>query len=514
MTDASVHSETSIPRCGWSNRILIVAIAGILFITLYPFRFHFDRHIPRVLYPFSLDGWGKKSDPRDAFLNILLFVPYGFGFATKFREQGKSRIGTLGLTFAAGALLSYIVEFLQIYNPWRDSGWEDVFTNSFGAAAGAILCNIWGGAVLPWLSAAGRRVGAWLTWQRALLVLLLYLGLWSAAAVWLQRESRLSDWNSDTLLVIGNAASNHSIWKGQIFELEFWDYAVPSESARRLSLAGLRPDRSGANSIVFYRFSGSAPFRDERHQLGDLFWTSEATTSTTPNGVFLDGKSSLISDGTVSALVSDLKRTGQFSLRLVCKPADVDQDAQIVSLSSLSGFTNLELRQEGADLVFWFRTPLSLRRDRMSWGVPGTFTTSQVENMLLSFDGAKLSLFTNGIEASGSYERYELGVGAALARFVRRIKTGELVGYRYIFYTMVFLPAGCLVGFAWRTATEHWIGRFCLTLGLLLPAVLLEVILALVCGRTVSLEDIWLSILLTASGSLWINADRDWLARR
>jgi len=112
MTDAPVHPNLSRPRSGWSNRIFILVIAAILFITLYPFSFDFGRRFPRALFPFSLDGWGKKAGSLDAFLNILLFVPYGFVVAEKLRERGRSKLATLGLTFAAGALLSYGVEFL------------------------------------------------------------------------------------------------------------------------------------------------------------------------------------------------------------------------------------------------------------------------------------------------------------------------------------------------------------------------------------------------------------------
>lgn len=507
MTDAPMHADLSRPRYGWSNRILILVVAAILFITLYPFSFDFSRHFARTLFPFSLDGWAKKSGWPDAFLNILLFVPYGFAVAEKLRERGRSKLATLGWTFAAGALLSYGVEFLQIWNPWRDSGWEDVCTNSLGAALGAVLGNLCGGAVFRLLSQTGRQAGAWLSWQRAVLVFLLYIGIWSAIAVRLEKESRLSGWNSDAQLVIGNAASNpySVVWQGRVFTLELWDHAVPAALARRLT-SQVPSDALASDSIVAYRFSGPVSVPDQRHLLPDLSWRPEAPTSASPDSAFLDGKSWLMSEGAVPGLVSDLERTGQFSLWVLCEPAEIDDvDAQIVSLSSLSGSANMELRQDDAKLVFWFRTPLSLRRSRMSWTVPNAFAAKEVRNILLSFDGAKLRLFIDGKETSGSYQ---LGAGAALARSVRRIKADELVGYQYIFCALVFFPTGCLVGFVWRTAPKHWIGRLSLILGLILPAVLLEVTLVYEKGRSVSFENIWLSILLAVGGALWMNVDR------
>jgi VanZ like family len=506
MTRAPTHSKILRARSGWSTRILILVIAGIFFITLYPFRFDFTRHFSGALFPFSLDAWGKKSGWLDAFLNVLLFVPYGFAFAEKLRERGKSWRATLGWTFVAGAVLSYLVEFLQIWIPPRDSGWEDVGTNSFGSLVGAVLCILCGRAVFAVLSAAGRGLGAWLSWQRAILLLLLYMGLWFVFAQRLQKESRLSGWHTDALLAIGNSASNPfpPAWSGRIFALEFWDQAVSHDLAQKLS--SQEPGEAfDPTPIVSYRFYGSLPFSDERHLLPDLSWTPEAPTSDSPNNAFLDGKSWLMSDGAVAALATAVERTGRFSLRVLCQPAQSDQvDAQIVSISSRSGNVNMELRQEDTKLLFWFRTPLSQRRARMSWTVPGAFAANEVANTLLSFDGSQVTLFINGKERGGNYE---LSAGAALARSVRRIKADELQGYQYIFCALVFVPAGCLLGVAWRVGPKHWLGRFCLMLALVLPAIFLEELLVHMSGRAVSFENIWLSIMLTVSGSLWINAD-------
>jgi VanZ family protein len=505
--EAPIHSEPSPAPPSWSNRILTLAVAAILLLTLYPFWFDFAQHLPRALFPFSLGGWGKNLSRVDDFLNVLLFVPYGFGLAERLRERGKSRLLALGLTLASGALLSYTVELLQIYIPSRDSGWEDVATNSFGAAAGALLFDLCGGAALRLLSATERSVSAWLTWRRALVALLFYIGLWSAIAVRLQHEARLSDWNSDSVLVIGKASNRFSsAWKGQVFALEIWDHAVSPEFARRVTAE--RPmDAPAPDSVIAYRFLGSAPFQDERRFLPDLSWTPQAPVSADPTRAFLDGKSWLISPGPVPALVNDLKKTGQLSIQVVCEPAEIGGvDAQIISISSPSGAVNMELGQAAASLVFWFRTPLSMHRSRMSWVIPETFAANESRNILFTFDSAHLNAFIDGKEQSRAYE---LGPGASLARFVRRIKMRELKGYKYVFYALVFIPAGCVLGCAWRTVTRHWIGLLSLLLlGLALPPLIFEVVLVQASGRAMSSQNLWLSILLTASGSIWINADR------
>ncbi len=127
----------------WSNRILALAVAGILFFTLYPFRFSLHATPQLNGSPFLLVSGGKSSGPLNAFLNISLFVPFGFGLSKKLREKGKSGATILLLTIVAGAFFSYCIEFVQIYIPTRDSGWEDVFTNATGAVVGYFYSNWW-----------------------------------------------------------------------------------------------------------------------------------------------------------------------------------------------------------------------------------------------------------------------------------------------------------------------------------------------------------------------------------
>src|ERR1700747_1942243 len=123
----------------WSNRILSLAVAGILFLTLYPFRFSKP---PLNGSPFLLVSGGKTNGSLNAFLNILLFVPFGFGLSQKLRHKGKSWVTILPLTILAGAFFSYCIELMQIYIPTRDSGWEDMFTNTTGTVFGYFLFEL------------------------------------------------------------------------------------------------------------------------------------------------------------------------------------------------------------------------------------------------------------------------------------------------------------------------------------------------------------------------------------
>ena len=151
----------------WSNRVLTLSIAGILFLTLYPFRFSLH---PSQLNgsPFLLVSGLKSSGPLAAFLNVLLFVPFGFGLSQKLREKGKVGAGIPLLVTLAGAFFSYCIEFAQIYIPTRDSGWEDIFTNSMGAAFGYFAFAVAGQRILNSVSKIENRFEQFFTMRRAL----------------------------------------------------------------------------------------------------------------------------------------------------------------------------------------------------------------------------------------------------------------------------------------------------------------------------------------------------------
>ncbi len=513
MTDAKLHRRPAHEQTSWSNRVLLLSLAGIFFLTFYPFRFEY-RESARFIFPFSLDGWGKGGNTLDAFLNVLLFVPFGFGLAEKLRERGQSKWAAFGIVYASGALLSYFVELVQMFIPFRDSGWGDIVTNSAGAAVGALIFEFAGIALVAWFGARERSLDSWLSLPKIGVFISLYIGLWCVLAGPLQRQIKLTDWTQDTFLAVGDSASLRSSppWKGRIREIDIWNRAVPAELARKIT-SWTSGNRQSADPLITYRFSSGAPFQDDRHFLPNLDWASRAPSASAGDGAAFDGRSWLITAGPVSTLVRSIETSGQFALRIVCQSAEpMQNDARIVSISSPSGAANLELGQSGSAQAFWFRNPFSMQRSRMTWTVPKVFLTDQTRNLLLSFDGTSVRLFVNGRDFG---HPYQLGPSIALASYVRHVKNIELEGYRYIFYAIIFFPAGCILGFAWRRSGRSWIGRGLFVIaGSVMPPMVLEWVLVDAAGRSVSFHNVCFAALLALAGSLWINADRSFFRAR
>ena len=78
---------------------------------------------------------------KDAFINVLGFVPLGFVCGVYFKTVRKARWGAL-VTVLIGAATSLAIEYFQSYLPTRFSGVTDIITNTAGTWIGVMLCNL------------------------------------------------------------------------------------------------------------------------------------------------------------------------------------------------------------------------------------------------------------------------------------------------------------------------------------------------------------------------------------
>ena len=491
----------------WSNRILALSVAGILFLTLYPFRFSLHANPQLNGSPLFLVSGGKSSGPFNAFLNILLFVPLGFGLSQKLREKGRSETETLLFTMVSAAFLSYCIEFMQIYIPTRDSGWEDVFTNSTGAAVGYFISVLLGDRIRNSALAIERLFEQFVVPRRALWLVPVYFAIWFVISIPLQAESRLSNWVSDSRLFIGNDAAGHldKAWLGDVSLVQFWNWALPSNLASEITVTHLKADVA-PSPLATYLFSGNPTFEDQKGFLSELIWIPTTPIPRDNDALHLNGKSWLASRLDVPNLIQAIQLADSFSIRVICTPAEVEgSDSRIISLSKQDGLSNLSLRQRDGNLVFWFRNSLSVRRDQLLLNVPDVFSLKHPRDILVSYDGSNLMIHIDG---KRDVRRFELTPGAPLAQVIRHIKVNELEGYTYIYYALVFIPGGVLLGLTTRRIRWGVQEALSLAIALILPCIILETILVSVSGRAFSFGNVFLSALFATAGFVWINADR------
>jgi glycopeptide antibiotics resistance protein len=510
----------------WANRLLIVSLIGIVYFTLFPFRLDFSAALPGNRPPFLLGSSWKYQTFLDFFLNFLLFVPFGFGLAAESRKRTRNRaIGVL-LALAGGCLVSYTIEFLQLYVPSRNSGWDDVFSNTLGSVGGSLLfeaCGLSlfalslkgqpatrfsGAEMFQQLSRSEDAIERWMSHKHAALFLMIYFGAWLAVSIPLQRETRLSNWNEQCPLIIGNDSSGQRPWKGQISRVQIWGLALTPNDVEQLTKLG-RDARTGPPSdpLVAYEFPMSARFAETSGTAPALVWQTGAPFVETFDDLRLNGKSWLSTKTPVNDLVEKIKQTSQFTLRVICTPETVNPSpGQIVSVSQSADEIDLSLRQIGSTLGFWFRNPLSADRATLSWYIPGVFSAHETEDIFVTYDGSEATAYANGRKLP---RQYRLSAGASLAHRFFFIRTEYLPGYDVLYSTFVFLPAGMLIGLAARNqASSKTVQRFVLGIFLIVPPILLELYLAWLGHRQVSLYSMLISLFLVCAGVLLINADR------
>jgi glycopeptide antibiotics resistance protein len=490
---------------GWSNRFLIAATAGIFFLTLFPFRFDFQSRPLGSPWPFLLGSGMKTGGPLDVFLNVLLFVPFGFGLAEKLREKKVSQLATFVVVWAAGAIFSYAIELAQFYMPMRDSGWQDVVSNSTGSLVGFFLFDTLGPFIIDFLSRCEAALRSWLTAVRVAVLLSIYFLLWLALSAALQMQTRLSNWVPDCLLLVGNEPGGQSPWKGQVQQLQIADRAVSDLAAVQLTSGEI-----GAGPPISWRaeynLSGVAPFKDTHDFVPALSWVPPASLLPSSGPLVLNGKYWLSSRAPMSGLIADLQKTNQFALHLICAAEETHNGrGHIVSIARSPLLADLTVRQEESNLVFWFRSPLSAKHAILGWYIPNVFNDTLARNLLYSYDGSDLSLFINGKKSS---RLYRLGPGTSLARVLRMVRPAELQGYNDIYYSLVFFPAGIILGIAAQKYTHSSAAnRLPVILYLLLPSFLLEFILTRVSGRPLWISNALLSVCLMLAGFFWIRTD-------
>ena len=376
----------------------------------------------------------KTGGPLDVFLNVLLFVPLGFGLAEKLRERKMSRVATFSIALAAGAILSYSIEFTQIYIPMRDSGWEDVFTNSIGSVVGFFLFELLGTAVIR-ASLSARSFSALMAHTQAHCRSAPYLFFGLVCAFWvLQTRTRLSNWYADCLLFLGNDATGQNSWQGEIEKLQISDRAISDSTALQISSGQI--SRYPVPWRAEYEFKNSSKFNDIHGFLPALSWLPTTPVPVATDALVLNGEYWVRSGSPIIGLIDDFQKSSQFAIHIICNSAVPHiGTGQIISISRSPSFTDLTVKQDEANLVIWFRSPLSAKRAILAWYVPNVFTDSNPRNIVYSYYGANLSLCIDGKKST---RLYHLGPGAALAKLLRKIRPSELEGYNDIYCVLVF----------------------------------------------------------------------------
>ena len=125
------------------RRLLLVVIAFIVYGSLYPFDFHFDRTAASPLL-ILLHAWPAQIDRfawRDAAVNVLLYFPLGLTAVLVLSHRLPRAIAALA-AMIFGVALSASIEMLQIFDSTRTCSLLDVACNFVGTVGGIAVALI------------------------------------------------------------------------------------------------------------------------------------------------------------------------------------------------------------------------------------------------------------------------------------------------------------------------------------------------------------------------------------
>ena len=445
----------------------------ILYTTLFPFDF-FVRTGPSALEALRgfdltlIQAYVLADFPR----NVLLFVPLGFGLAGLWVGNGRSW-RAFSLVVGIGLAVSAVMEVVQAVALLRFPALADVLANGLGAGVGYGLFAVAGTRLWGMVDGLAARIRPFVTPRRLLLLYLLYLGGWLALSVWLQTFTRLSNWDDQFPLIVGNEQTRDRPWQGVVGEFFLADRAFSAAEVGQL-MAGESMTAVGGPSLVA-RYDFTDPAAENFPPLAAQGATAVPVTA---DGVVLSADHWLESEGAVTAVSNALAASSQLTLGLVAASGDVQQEgpARLVSISGDPYNRNITLGQEGPDLVLRLRMPLTGANGRQpEFILPNVFADAQMHHVVLTYDGTAVRLALDSAD-----NVYTIQLLPAVTLFTKtfpneidqmRLNRGNTAVFQLLYAVCLFWPLALWL--AWQRPSAGW-----LALGLILPPLVWELLLS------------------------------------
>lgn len=180
--------ETSFWRSAGLYLALAAYVAFIIYGSLYPLT-HWRMPAINPL-SFLNDAWPRYVTRTDIATNVLVYIPFGLLLGAILHQNLQLRRALIWVT-ACGLIFSFVMEYLQMFVPGRNSSYVDIITNTLGTFIGTLSVRLveyhtWPSrALLAWrkrLFLPGR-------WVNIGLVL---LGIWALSQMSLQVPSLLA----------------------------------------------------------------------------------------------------------------------------------------------------------------------------------------------------------------------------------------------------------------------------------------------------------------------------------
>lgn len=485
--------------CDWGPFFCISACVLIALLTLFPYQIlptETELNRQGALWFWFFE---KKPTAGDVFANVVLFVPFGFGCAWVIQKK-LNWPSALALTAVASCAFSFLIELTQNFMPTRTSSWFDVLANAAGGPFGWVLFRKAGRGLDNLLSSFAQEFFGKLNGKILTITFFAYLMLGALASIYLGRMAMLSNWDLSYPLVLKNLPNGKSPWQGKVLKVAIADRVLAADEAERAFVGDFDP-AADEGIVALYQLSKNLDVSFDTDRGPALAQKSRAFSRDGRDQVSIPAESWFESEDATKTLAARIRDANRFSIYLECSTDRPSQPGinPIVVMGESKDENDFLIGQYYSSVVLRFRTPLQ----ESQWAVGQFrarrfFLTPGAHKVFLTYDGATVRSYVDGRPGYAP----ELGPGAALFSHFLKLRDYETPGYKVIYYGLMFAPLGCILGLATKVAKPA--GAFTICCGLIVPAVIFELVLVGTSHRPLYSQNILLGIGLTLASYLLI----------
>ena len=482
------------------KRVKIVVLINLLLIltlTLFPFNFSPEKLSVREI----TKGFHHVSNTLDFIFNIWLFVPFGFSCSWLMQLRNRRASEKVLAVVAISLSLAITIECLQLFLPDRFSTKADIIANGLGGLIGCLSFMLWNYRS----SNLWARLKTFFKPRYLILLLVSYLSIMIWLTVPLAKATTLDNWSTNYPLILGNEATGDRPWQGYIDRLAILNRAFSANEIQYFLNRGNLALKSRHSLVAYYQLSETESYPDTTGKLPPLTWQGnvmlDRQAAQKKEGVRITNRQWLAT-ANPSRLMSDkIRQTSQFTLCVIFATADLEQTgpARIVSLSSDPYHRNFTLAQESKNLIFRLRTPLMGENGtNVEFSIPNVLQDDNYHSLAIVYDDSTLKIYVDHLHQIYSWQLVpEVAFFEKL--FSTRFSYKSMLSYKILYYLLVFVPLGLLLGLSSPTAKDRPILRSLLpSIGIIFPAGALQRFIATGNHINLNLINFWLSIAIAA----------------
>lgn len=439
----------------WAIHLCVATLALIIFATLYPFDFQWPSvDSDTSLFSYFYLGISVPGAGQELFRNLILLAPLGFSVSALLKSlQNK---GWYNLIFIVAILLvsSLLIEILQLFLPGRTATVSDIIGRSLGGLFGIMCFHLWRAHILNFIFLISQQIRIKLSGKTLIYVYLSYFIFFTTVSISLQTNTHLRNWDPTFPLMIGNEATSDRPWQGYVSEVAIANQAIDPEKVNAILDSQDSIGIWQQEWFAHYSFSSTDndTYPDLSGNLPALHWQGEIPESRQrkESAIFVSADAWLKADS-VGALTEQLQNTSAFTLVTVLSTVNTSQSgpARIISMSDGSLARNFTIGQDGPDLIFRLRTPVTGNNGSSpEIAVSGILSDSEFHTIVLTYQKSKIRLYIDTLDKSYSIELTPDITGLQyflpLRSWTIRADRSHLL-YKVIYYSLLFMPLSLLL---------------------------------------------------------------------